>query len=461
VAAGVAEEGLLRMNIKRIIVFVIAAIVGIFAWKVIVALIAIPDAERAGVSMWELVRKTTTHYPLPPIFDFLSHFKGFSSFPRDPSIQLLGGLTALVFPLPIAMAARSLLGKRFNGHFLLFLAVPAYIAAVSVMNTIYTHYFFPAIVILPIVFLALLREFPAEGLDWKNMTKSLQAVFVMVALCVIVLFILATWSLPPSVSQMFYSKIYNLPQRNVWGMAWPVMVAPVLTVAVVAAIRGCRTGGVGKAALYACVTAAVAFVAVSVVTAALPAVMIAPYMKKSSAEYFAPMAVSFVMIAVLFSVLFGWVRGLPRGKVAVLLLPVCVLSSYIVTPNWRSSFCELLSPATYYHKQAANDIAVLLPRNAIVIGERSNQMLMSLPIRTATTFAANSDPIPVIESILKAEPDARLYALADSQHAYNLQHYRKHGDKYRLRLVKILKMPSFGTGALADVYLCEIVTGNP
>ena len=81
---------------------------------------------------------------------------------------------------------------------------------------------------------------------------------------------------------------------------------------------------------------------------------------------------------------------------------------------------------------------------------------MSLPIRTASTILANSDPIPVIESILKAEPDAKLYALVDSQHAYNLQHYREHANEYRLHHVKTFKMPSFGNGSPADVYLCEI-----
>ena len=91
----------------------------------------------------------------------------------------------------------------------------------------------------------------------------------------------------------------------------------------------------------------------------------------------------------------------------------------------------------HQHEAAARELAALLPKDAIVIGERSNQMLMSLPIRTATTFAANSDPIPVIESILKSEPDAKLYALADSQHAYNLQHYREHAKDYRLRCVSL------------------------
>ena len=96
----------------------------------------------------------------------------------------------------------------------------------------------------------------------------------------------------------------------------------------------------------------------------------------------------------------------------------------------------------------------------MVVGERSNQMLMSLPIRTATTFPANSDPMPVVRAVRKADPGAKLFALVDTQHAYNLQHYREHADEVQLRLVKTLKMPSFSSGALCDVHLCEILPAS-
>ena len=167
------------------------------------------------------------------------------------------------------------------------------------------------------------------------------------------------------------------------------------------------------------------------------------------------LAVSLAVSAVFLVAIFG--KRLPRHAISVFAMPLCVLAMYVATPNWRASFAELLRPGTHYHAQVAAEIAKLVPKDAVVIGERSNQMLMSLPIRTATTFAANSDPIPVIESILKAKPDAKLYALADSHHAYNLQHYREHAKEYALQPVKTFKMPSFGNGAPADVYLCKII----
>ena len=455
IAAGVADERDIKTCFKDIALFAVVAVASVFAWKLVVALSVIPDAKRAGISVWEVIRKTTTHYPLPSIFEFASHFKGLSAFPRDPSLQLLGGLAALVFPVPLGMAVRSALAGRFNGRLILFLAVPAYIAAVSVMNTIYTHYFLPVVVMLPILLLAASREMTEGGGETRG--RSLHILFAVVALCAVGILFLASYSLPPAVSQTFYSRIYNLPAKNVWGMTWPQMsifvAVAAAAVAVTEALRGTKAGIV---ALRSAAAAVVAFFAASVVFAALPGVTMAPYMRKASADYLAPMSVSFVASAVLLAVVFGLVRGITGRVVVLLALPLCVVSSYLATPNWRSAFCELVRHGTHLNEQAAKELAALLPKDAIVIGERSNQMLMSLPVRTATTFASNSDPIPVIESILKAEPGAKLYALADSQHAYNLQHYKEHADKYQLRLVKTFKMPSFGTGALADVYLCEI-----
>lgn len=455
IVSGVADGRDLRSCVKDVTLFAAVAVVSVFAWKLSVALSVVPDATRAGLSVWEVIRRTTTHYALPSVFEFASHFKGLSSFPRDPSIQLLGGLSALLFPIPLGMAARSALVRRFNGHFILFLAVPAYIAAVSVMNTIYTHYFLPVVMMLPILLLAVSGELSEGGGETRD--RSLHVLLVVVGVCVVGILFLASYSLPPAISQTFYSRIYNLPTKNVWGMTWPqisVFVAVAFAaVAVTEALRGAKAVNV---ALRSVAAAGVAFFAASVIFAALPGTVLAPYMKKASADYFAPMVVSFTVCVVLLAVVFGLVRGIAGRAVIALALPLCVLSSYLATPNWRSAFCELVRPGTHFHEKAAKKLAALLPKEAIVIGERSNQMLMSLPIRTATTFPSNSDPIPVIESILKVEPDAKLYALADAQHSYNLRHYKEHADKYRLRPLKTFRMPSFGTGALSDVYLFEI-----
>jgi hypothetical protein len=128
-----------------------------------------------------------------------------------------------------------------------------------------------------------------------------------------------------------------------------------------------------------------------------------------------------------------------------------------MTPLWRQSAVELATLRTHYHRDAAKVIAKLVPENAVVIGERSNQMLMSLSTRTASTFAFNSDPMPIVKALWKREPATPLYALVDTQHSYNLNHYRENASLCNLQVVHKFKMPSFGTGAPCDVYLCKIL----
>ena len=454
VASGIAQDRALRKCAKNLALFSGVAVLSVFVWKVIVALTVLPDAASANVSVWEIVKRTTTHYPLPSIFDFAVHFKGISSFPRDPSMQLLGVVAPLVLTLPLVVAAKMLLAKRVTGHFMMFLCVPVYVAAVSVMNTIYTHYFIPVIVFLPIVAFSLSSELEDLSSEEKRMTlKELAPPLVLIlALCAIGALFVISYSASPAECQNFYSRIYNLPTKNVWGMTWRLMaVYMIVAVCLIAFLQGLK---IKPAAFLAWV--ALAFVSSSVIFAYFPAVRLAPYIKKTSCEYLSPMLLTMVVSSLFLVLVLGFRKSLPWRRVVSISVPCAILACYLATPNWRNSFCELLRPGTRYHEKAAKILSSLIPQDAIVIGERSNQMLMSLPIRTATTFASNSNPVPVIEEILKANPNAKLYALIDSQHSYNLQHYREHSDKYRLRHITTLKMPSFADGTEVDVYLASI-----
>jgi 4-amino-4-deoxy-L-arabinose transferase-like glycosyltransferase len=457
VASGVVEERKFSSAIKYLVLYLIVAVASVFLWKLLVALSVMPDAAYAGTSIWEIVKKTTTHYPLPSIFDFASHFKGFSAFPRDPSIQLLGVAAPIMFSMPFCVAAKMVAVRRWNGHLLLCVSLLAYVAAVSVMNTIYTHYFLPVVIILPIAISSMSFELEelSQGLNKATWRKSAVPILLTVALCIIASIMIDSLSKNPSVVQNYYSRVYNLPMKNVWGMVWPMILifASLITLGAAISWKVKNWSMITASALSAAVAASVAF-------AALPAVQLSVYIKKDTAEYFAPMIMSLGVSALFLVFVFVVRERFPWRKIAVFAVPLCMVACCSLTPNWRKSFNELLQPGGCLHKNAAKELSSLLPSDAIVIGERSNQMLMSLPIRTATTFPSNSDPIPIIESILKSEPNAKLYALADSQHAYNLQHYRKHENKYRLRHIRTLKMPSFGDGRLADVYLCEIVVAD-
>lgn len=453
IAAGVLQVPKFRTWWIDISLYIISAIAGIFVCKLLVALSVLPDAQAAGIGVWEVVKKTTTHYPLPDIFDIASHLKGISAFPRDPSYVLLGVSSVFVFVFPIALAMKNLVNFRFNGNTLLFVAIPTYVAAINVMNTQYTHYFIPALMMLPMVLTAASEEVEAtEGknpIEWRRVLPVL-AFLVFVYLVGVLL--LSCFELTPKIAQEYYSRVYNFPAKNVWGATASVMALFVgAVVLILVYLRGLVHA---RRNILAWLVAA--YFAGSVIFSALPAIQVASHLHQTAAYYFAPMAMALAVSGLLLVLLFGRGNGFLRNQAMAVFVFASIVVCYLVTPNWRQAAVELIRPATHYHEEATKELAKLLPKDAIVIGERSNQMLMALPIRTATTFAANSDPIPVIQSILKKEPLAKLYALADSQHAYNIQHYREHEKEYALRLIKVFKMPSFGSGKLADVYLCKI-----
>lgn len=455
VLAGVLVERKFRRAWLDVAVFLGVAVAAMAVWRLLAAWAVLPDARAAGVSVWEVIRRTTTHYALPSVFDFASHFRGLSAFPRDPSYTLLGVSTVFVFVLPVTLLAWNVVHRRWNGHTLLFAAVPAYIAAVNVMNTQYTHYFIPALMMLPILVavaqeeLAAAADGPAVRVDVGRVVKVLA---LTGAVCAVALLFLLGVRGNPKVLQTFYSNVYNFPNRNVWGCVWVYMA--VFTGGVVAVVAGLR--GPARSGRMLPLWGLAALSAASVVFAAFPAVQLASYLHRPVNWYFAPLALMLVVSAVLLVAVFGLSDAIRWRKVLAPFAFLSVLVCFAVTPNWRQAACAFVKPATHHHAEAAKVLRELLPDDAIVIGERSNQMLMSLPIRTATTFAANSDPIPVIESIRAVEPQTPLYALVDSRHTYNLQHYREHAKEYALRPMKTFRMPSFETGRLADVSLCRI-----
>ncbi len=173
-------------------------------------------------------------------------------------------------------------------------------------------------------------------------------------------------------------------------------------------------------------------------------------MRKSSDVFLMPAVVSFGVFLAVVVGSYSFPRFFAQKKVWFSLPLLFVLASALLTPLWRQSVVELANLRTHFHRDAAKVIAKIVPENAVVIGERSNQMLMSLPTRTATTFAFNSDPIPVVKALWKREPDTPLYALVDTQHSYNLNHYRENASLCNLQVVHKFK------SALTRRSFCDI-----
>jgi len=187
VLSGVLNERKTRAWWLDAVLFLVLAALAVFGWRAVTALTLLGDAAANGVSAWRIMELLNAHYPLPDLFDFATHFKGFSAFPRDPSIQLLAAVAVLISALPFAMFLRNLCARKWNGHLLLYVFIPAYVAAVCVMNTIYTHYFLPVIAMLPLMFSAMREDLDGERPDraaWKGWATGALAVagFLGVAL---------------------------------------------------------------------------------------------------------------------------------------------------------------------------------------------------------------------------------------------------------------------------------------
>ena len=250
--------------------------------------------------------------------------------------------------------------------------------------------------------------------------------------------------------QRVYSRIYNLPQDNVWSVS--ALPALLLALTVTAVCAACGVRRLGYRDLIA--PSVAALLVGSVAFALLPAVRIAPALRVPSETYLMPLILTVAFGAVLLVANTAFPRLAGKAWCAI---PIAVVAfGYLLTPTWRTAAGELVRPATHYHRDAARGLAKLLPEDAIVLGERADQILMSVPVRTSSTFLANSDGTRTAEDILKAKPGAKLYLMADTQHAYNLQNFAKKKDRFVLQPLAKFKMPSFANGKPVDVHLCKI-----
>lgn len=452
VAAGVLDTRKTRSAWLDVLVFVMMAALAAFGFKQLVVLSVLPEVAANGVSAAEIVRRTTTHNALPPLFDIANHLRAVASFPRDPMLVLMSVSALFVTLVPLSVLVRDILYRRWRARMLLGLSVPIFVAGVSSMNTVYLHYYQPVVIMIPVLLAEVWRSEEECGQGYAcDRRRFWTAAGLMAVTTALLFFVSASRVLKPQMVSEFYSRIYNLPRLNVWffdGLSVSGFAA--LVTAALGSVRGLaalRREGCWWF-LLGCIGGSVAF-------SGLPAIYMAPYMKTSQVQYVMPAA---LMLATTAFFLFA-AYGLPSGRrrrLTLALLPVsAVFLSFILVPGWRTAAAELLAPGVQESRAVAAEIAKIVPPDAIVVGERSNQVLMGTPLRTATTMPA-SNPLPIVSSILARDPDAKIYVLADSQHSYNLQNFRKCADQYRLDLLKRFRMRSFGTGRPSDVFLCRL-----
>ncbi len=458
VAAGVLSVRKTRNAWLDVVLFTATAIVAVFGWRAIAVLSVAGEAQLHGLTAAELIRRTTTHNALPSLFDFDQLFRGFSSFPRDICFKAFGPAAAFATVVPLAMAARDVLRRRWGWRILLYLSVPVYVAGVSVNNSICLHYYHPALMALPILFAEIAHDLAEDPPETASAKAQGVALAFAVAVAVVATFA-ASDVLPsrPDAESRFFSTISNLPQSIVWGCSLPyLLVPPLLLVVLLASLRGLRA-----LAREGAVWFAVGFAGASVAFAGLPGLRLAPFLKQPDSAWLAPMALSLTASFAFAVIAFGMGATPFRRRTFLAFAPVVAVLSIVLIPTSRNATGELLLRHTRVQRDLASEIASTLPEGAVVIGERSRQFFMGQRVRTATTMPG-CDPIPIARRLLDENPSMPVYALADSQNAYNLKHFHEHRDEFRLDLVRELSLPSFANGLPAKVYLCKVAKlGSP
>jgi len=456
VAAGILSERKTRYAWLDLALFVGSAFVAVWGWKSLALLSLIPEVERHGMTATEVIRRTTTHNALPSLLDYDQLLRGFSSFPRDICFLAMSGLAVFVSAVPLAMAGRDAVHRRWTWRVVLYLGVLAYVAGISVNNSICLHYYHPVLFLLPILMCEVVQDLRLQedfaNASWKVSLGVLTALMGCVGL---IMLTIVSPTVKPQIAIEYFSNISNLPKRIVWGYngGWLLSVSALVIVAL-AYVRGVRAF-VREGVIWALCGFAVA----SVALANLATPSVARYVRLQASNYVPVMGVVLVVGMCWLVTVFGS-SGTLRIRLLAWLIPSAIVVSYAFTPSWRSAAVELVRPAAHVQRTVASEVVKLLPENAVVIGERSTQVLMGTPLRTATTMPG-CNPIPIVQKLLEENSSCPIYGLLDSQNAYNLQHFQKHAKEYRLMPINTFKMPSFMNGRPADVYLCRVEPIRP
>lgn len=443
--------------------FAAAWVVGFLAVRVLL----LPDAAAAGVSVAELIRQTTTFNPMiPPLFPLAAHFKAISAFPRDPGCVALGATAVMVTAFPLWAGLARAMRRRFDGTTLFFFAIPFYVFSVALVNNVYTHYFLPALMLQPVtwmLFAASGTGDPApEAAEPTTRRQNILALVAEIAFAVVFVALLAAFGSTPQAHEAgpYYSRIYNtlfhpMPKHNVWCFTAPYALALALfsTVAFATVGRVRRSRAFPAAASRPPAAGPVfpaALLGFAVAFAALPAACLRDASIHPSAVYVATLFVSALACHLFFTCCAG---ARVRNAIPFLLV---VLGLNAATA-WAPAVLQLLAPGTHSKARTAAEIARLVPANALVVGERANDLLMSVPLQTASTFPSAGDPVPAIDAARAKNPRRPVYVLMPLD-AQNLN-YRKILAQNRHRLVKVksFRLPSFRDGKPEDVWLCRVL----
>jgi 4-amino-4-deoxy-L-arabinose transferase-like glycosyltransferase len=447
--SGAAMSFSTKNRLRRTALFLLGFCVSACIQYGLIRLMIYNDAISQNVTVSALLKCSNSSYPLPNPFDWQSTFKGLSSFPRCPADGLLGLWIPLFLVLPALLFIRRLTDKpiRWDGRLLLYLTLPVYALSISILPVFYAHYYIPIIMFVPLIWYEARHDLKL----WTEHNRGLGFVLMTCAILYVTISFTSFTVKTEDAEKLnsILSNAYNLPQMIIWcrnGLYLLAAAGVLLLLGLWArrhkltpwTIIGLSFSSLGVADLcYAQLPLSEAYKFTPIFSASM----------KDVAR----------LLQVASLALFFIVWALPkttRHSVRWYLLFVLLfVYGTLANPVWRNGACELTRRG-HLHKKAVQELAKLVPENAVVFGERAPQLFLSLKPRVAP--CPNGDPVPAVLKMHTRYPNRPLYAVLDAEHNYHYSHYEKNKDKLQLQVIHTLKLPSFNTSLPSDVFLIRL-----
>ncbi len=439
-----------RCRIIRAVNFMLGFVAAFVCYKAGVWLCLHNDAVSQNTSVEHLFKITANSYALPNPFDFSIYPAALSSFPRYPTIGFLG----CFFVLSVLLSALFLVWRLFNKRFcfdhriLLYTGVLLYAGAIAMMNTYYTHYFIPLVMMTPIL-LVEAREDLEAGVNVKWKSLVMLSSLVMIGLCIYLFMEYESLSQPQLQKLLpIACNQYNFPRNCLWSpLLRPLLVSGCVLFCssllfLIKRFRLLSVIGLGLSC----------FGIASVMVAQLPALAIS----KVANFYDSGIALGAIYTIMLGIMFLPLIWGLPKffsqSKHWYLFIFIFFALTTALNPALRKGYIDL-GLRTYLHKNAGRTFAALVPENAIVIGESAAQLLFESAIRPMSM--ANYNPVDNTVVYHKKHPHVPLYAILPAGH-HHLKAFVDAKDKVRLTLIQTVKAPGSGSFDPVDHYLVKI-----
>jgi uncharacterized membrane protein YczE len=321
------------------------------------------------------------------------------------------------------------------------------------MRAYYAHYLIPLIMLSPVLWLELRRDLK-RGFNGEQSKTIWLGLGLAVLACGITIGLADPFkSMPRDELAQIQQSIGNqfgltkdLPWKNYAG----------LLIGASLAVSLCGLAGRWRIphVLASIGLVIVSFISVSFIYSQLPMLAIASYVPAINEKDIWSMLTMLAVLSIpLIVILWADPVRISKARFFFPVLAGTMILGFIMNPTWHKAY-GLLTERTFMHRDAAEIISKSLPADAVVIGERAPQVLISTPISAMPIV--NRDPMKDILAYHEKFPNQSLHALVAQGGDRHTADYMNNRDKVRLQPIAQMTLPNFGTGIPENVILVQL-----